>query len=384
EVTLSPEILGRIFNGIGDPRDERPPIVSGVRRAVSGAAINPAARTYPREFIQTGVSTIDGLNSLVRGQKLPIFSASGLPHNRLAAQIVRQAKLVDEASSFSVVFAAMGVSYADAQFFQEDLADSGVLSNVVMFINLADDPPVERLALPRVALTAAEYLAFDLDRHVLVVMTDMTNYAEALREVATAKGDVPARKGYPGYLYSDLAEIYERSGRIKDRHGSITMVPVVSMPSDDITHPIPDLTGYITEGQIVLSRELHNQGIYPPVHISPSLSRLMKDGIGRDDTREDHPRVSAQLYALYARALETRNLASIIGADELSERDRRYLAFADAFDQRFVGQGEDEDRSIIETLNLAWELLSMFPPEALTRVSETDIAKYHRHAETAA
>ncbi|MEJ2575472.1 MAG: V-type ATP synthase subunit B [Gammaproteobacteria bacterium] len=380
EITLAPEILGRIFNGIGEPKDDRPPIVSGVRRPITGGAINPAARTYPREFIQTGISTIDGLNSLVRGQKLPIFSASGLPHNRLAAQIVRQAKLVDEESSFSVVFAAMGVSYADAQFFQEDLADSGVLSNVVMFINLADDPPVERLALPRVALTAAEYLAFDLDRHVLVVMTDMTNYAEALREVATAKGDVPARKGYPGYLYSDLAEIYERSGRIKDRHGSITMVPVVSMPSDDITHPIPDLTGYITEGQIVLSRELHNQGIYPPVHISPSLSRLMKDGIGKDDTREDHPRVAAQLYALYARALETRNLASIIGADELSERDRRYLEFADAFDQRFVGQGEDEDRSIIETLNIAWELLSMFPTGALTRVSEADLTKYHRYA----
>ena len=295
EITLAPDILGRVFNGIGAPRDDRPPIVSGVRRAIAGSAINPAARTYPREFIQTGISTIDGLNALVRGQKLPIFSASGLPHNRLAAQIVRQAKLVDQASSFSVVFAAMGVSYADAQFFQEDLADSGVLSNVVMFINLADDPPVERLALPRAALTAAEYLAFDLDRHVLVVMTDMTNYAEALREVATAKGDVPARKGYPGYLYSDLAEIYERSGRIKDRHGSITLVPVVSMPSDDITHPIPDLTGYITEGQIVLSRELHNQGVYPPVHISPSLSRLMKDGIGRDDTRDDHPRVAAQL-----------------------------------------------------------------------------------------
>jgi len=252
---------------------------------------------------------------------------------------------------------------------------------VVMFINLADDPPVERLALPRAALTAAEYLAFDLDRHVLVVMTDMTNYAEALREVATAKGDVPARKGYPGYLYSDLAEIYERSGRIKDRHGSITLVPVVSMPSDDITHPIPDLTGYITEGQIVLSRELHNQGVYPPVHISPSLSRLMKDGIGRDDTRDDHPRVAAQLYALYARALETRNLASIIGADELSERDQRYLSFADAFDRRFVGQSESEDRSIIETLNLAWELLSSFPPKALTRVSERDISKYHHHAE---
>ncbi|MGD2082794.1 MAG: V-type ATP synthase subunit B [Chromatiales bacterium] len=378
ELSLSPEILGRIFDGIGQPRDDRPPIISQLRRAVAGSAINPAARTYPREFIQTGVSTIDGLNSLVRGQKLPIFSSSGLPHNRLAAQIVRQAKLVDEESSFSIVFAAMGVSYADAHFFQEEFASSGVLGNVVMFINLADDPPVERLALPRFALTAAEYLAFDLDRHVLVVMTDMTNYAEALREVATAKGDVPARKGYPGYLYSDLAEIYERSGRIHNRHGSITLVPVVTMPSDDITHPIPDLTGYITEGQIVLSRDLYNQGVYPPVHISPSLSRLMKDGIGKDDTREDHPRVASQLYAMYARAQETRNLASIIGADELSERDRRYLEFADKFDERFVGQGEDEDRSIIETLNLAWELLSMFPNEELTRVNETDLAKYHR------
>ncbi len=378
EVALSPELLGRIFNGIGEPKDGRPPIVSSLKRAISGSAINPAARTYPREFIQTGVSTIDGLNALVRGQKLPIFSASGLPHNRLAAQIVRQAKLVDEESSFSVVFAAMGVSYADAQFFKDVFSSSGVLGNVVMYINQADDPPVERLALPRAALTAAEYLAFDLDRHVLVVMTDMTNYAEALREVATAKGDVPSRKGYPGYLYSDLAEIYERSGRIRDRHGSITLVPVVSMPSDDITHPIPDLTGYITEGQIVLSRELHNQGIYPPVHISPSLSRLMKDGIGKDDTREDHPRVANQLYAMYAKAQETRNLASIIGAEELSEQDRRYLEFADQFDKQFVGQEEDEDRSIIETLNLAWELLSMFPKAELTRVSETDLAKYHR------
>ncbi|MES9871569.1 MAG: V-type ATP synthase subunit B [Candidatus Sedimenticola sp. 6PFRAG7] len=377
EISLSPELLGRVFNGIGDPKDGRPPIVSNLRRNINGSAINPAARTYPREFIQTGISTIDGLNSLVRGQKLPIFSASGLPHNRLAAQIVRQAKLVDEESHFSVVFAAMGVSYADARFFQEEFSNSGVLGNVVMYINLADDSPVERLALPRVALTAAEYLAFEQDRHVLVVMTDMTNYAEALREVSTAKGDVPSRKGYPGYLYSDLAEIYERSGRIRDRHGSITLVPVVSMPSDDITHPIPDLTGYITEGQIVLSRELHNQGIYPPVHISPSLSRLMKDGIGKDDTREDHPRVANQLYALYARALETRNLASIIGANELSERDRRYLSFADEFDKRFVGQDEDEDRSIIETLNLAWELLSLFPKDALTRVNETDLAKYH-------
>lgn len=378
EISLSPELLGRIFSGLGEPKDSRPPIVSTIRRNVNGSAINPAARTYPREFIQTGISTIDGLNSLVRGQKLPIFSASGLPHNRLVAQIVRQAKLVDAESSFSIVFAAMGISYDDARFFQEEFASSGVLGNVVMYINLADDPPVERLALPRVALTAAEYLAFDLDRHVLVVMTDMTNYAEALREVATAKGDVPSRKGYPGYLYSDLAEIYERSGRIKGRHGSITLVPVLSMPSDDITHPIPDLTGYITEGQIVLSRELNNQGIYPPVHISPSLSRLMKDGIGKDDTREDHPRVASQLYAMYARAQETRNLASIIGADELSERDKRYLKFADDFDTRFVGQGEDEERSIIETLNLAWELLSTFPKEALTRVNETDLAKYHR------
>jgi V/A-type H+-transporting ATPase subunit B len=381
---VSPGLLGRVFNGIGEPRDDRPPIVDGELRGINGSAINPAARNYPREFIQTGISTIDGLNSLVRGQKLPIFSASGLPHNRLAAQIVRQARLPGEAANFAIVFAAMGVSYSDAQFFRESFSDSGVLGNVVMFINHADDPPVERLALPRVALTAAEYLAFELDRHVLVVMTDMTNYAEALREVATAKGDVPARKGYPGYLYSDLAEIYERSGRIRDRHGSVTLVPVVSMPSDDITHPIPDLTGYITEGQIVLSRELHNQGIYPPVDIAPSLSRLMKDGIGKDDTRDDHPRVANQLYAMYAKAQETRNLASIIGAEELSTRDQRYLAFAEEFDARFVGQGENENRSIIESLNLAWELLSRFPRDALTRVSETDLAHYHRNGEKAA
>jgi V/A-type H+-transporting ATPase subunit B len=383
-LTVSPGLLGRVFNGIGEPRDERPPIVDGEARGINGSAINPASRNYPREFIQTGISTIDGLNSLVRGQKLPIFSGSGLPHNRLAAQIVRQARLPGEASNFAIVFAAMGVSYTDARFFEESFSDSGVLGNVVMFINHADDPPIERLALPRVALTAAEYLAFDLDRHVLVVLTDMTNYSEALREVATAKGEVPARKGYPGYLYSDLAEIYERSGRIRDRHGSVTMVPVLSMPSDDITHPIPDLTGYITEGQIVLSRELHNKGIYPPVDIAPSLSRLMKDGIGKDDTRDDHPRVANQLYALYAKAQETRNLASIIGAEELSVRDQRYLEFASEFDRLFVGQSEDANRSIIETLNLAWELLSRFPREALTRVSETDLAHYHRSGDQAA
>jgi len=377
ELSLSPDILGRIFNGLGQPRDERPPIISSLKRNVNGSAVNPAARAYPREFIQTGISTIDGLNSLVRGQKLPIFSGSGLPHNRLAAQIVRQAKLRGEGSNFSIVFAAMGVSYADARFFQEEFEKSGVLNNVVMFVNHADEPPMERLVLPRTALTAAEYLAYDLDWHVLVVMTDMTHYAEALREIATAKGDVPARKGYPGYLYSDLAELYERAGRIKNRPGSITMVPVVSMPSDDITHPIPDLTGYITEGQIVLSRELHNQGLYPPVNVPPSLSRLMKDGIGKDHTREDHGRVANQIYAAYTRALEARNLASIIGAEELSERDRGYLKFAEAFEKRLVGQGEQTDRSIIETLDLSWELLSILPKEVLTRVDETDIAKYY-------
>lgn len=378
EIALSPGVLGRVFNGVGQPRDGRPPLVSRLRRNVNGSPVNPAARAYPKEFIQTGISAIDGLNSLVRGQKLPIFSGSGLPHNRLVAQIVRQAKLPGEESRFAVVFAAMGISHADARFFQENFESSGVLRNVVTFINLADDPPIERLILPRTALTVAEYLAFDLDLHVLVVITDMTNYAEALREVATAKGDVPSRKGYPGYLYSDLAEIYERAGRIRRRHGSITMMPVLSMPSDDITHPIPDLTGYITEGQIVLGRELNAQGVYPPINIPPSLSRLMKDGIGADYTREDHPRVASQLYASYARALEVRNLASIIGAEELSEEDRRYMEFAELFERRFIGQGEDEERDITETLDLAWEILSVLPPEELTRVREEDIAKHHR------
>jgi V/A-type H+-transporting ATPase subunit B len=377
ELPLSPDLLGRNFNGLGEPRDDRPPIISALRRNVNGTPVNPAARAYPREFIQTGISTIDGLNSLVRGQKLPVFSGSGLPHNRLAAQIVRQAKLPGDTSNFVIVFAAMGVSYSDARFFEQEFESSGVLRNVVMFINLANDPPMERLILPRTALTAAEYLAYDLDHHVLVVITDMTNYAEALREVATEKGDVPSRKGYPGYLYSDLAEIYERAGRLRDRHGSITMIPILSMPSDDITHPIPDLTGYITEGQVVLSRELHGKSVYPPVNVPPSLSRLMKDGIGKDDTREDHPRVASQLYASYTRALEARNLASIIGAEELSSRDRRYLEFAARFEADFVRQGIDEERGIIETLDLAWELLSLLPPSALSRVSEEDLRKYH-------
>jgi V/A-type H+-transporting ATPase subunit B len=378
ELPLSRELLGRVFDGVGAPRDGRPPLVAGLRRPVSGAPVNPAARAYPREFIQTGVSAIDGMNSLVRGQKLPIFSGSGLPHNRLAAQIVRQAKLPGEEGSFAVVFGAMGVSHADARFFQEDFEESGVLGQVVMFINLADDPPIERLILPRTALTAAEYLAFDLDMHVLVVLTDMTNYAEALREIATAKGDVPSRKGYPGYLYSDLAEIYERAGRIKDRRGSVTMIPVVSMPSDDITHPVPDLTGYITEGQIVLARELAARHVYPPVAVLPSLSRLMKDGIGKRYTREDHPHVANQLFAAYAQALEVRNLAAIIGSEELSERDRDYLAFADAFETRFVNQGEADDRSIFDTLAAAWDVLSILPPEVLTRVTEEELARHHR------
>ncbi|MFZ5555515.1 MAG: V-type ATP synthase subunit B [Pseudomonadota bacterium] len=378
ELPLSRELLGRVFNGVAQPRDGRPPLVSALKRPVNGAPVNPSARAYPREFIQTGVSAIDGMNALVRGQKLPIFSGSGLPHNRLAAQIVRQARLPGEEGSFAVVFAAMGVSHADARFFQEEFEQSGVLGQVVMFTNLADDPPIERLILPRTALTAAEYLAFDLDLHVLVVLTDMTNYAEALREVATAKGDVPSRKGYPGYLYSDLAEIYERAGRIKDRAGSITQIPVVTMPSDDITHPIPDLTGYITEGQVVLARELQARHVYPPVAVLPSLSRLMKDGVGKNYTREDHPRVASQLFASYARALEVRNLAAIIGAEELSEGDRRYLDFADAFEDRFVHQGETEDRAVFDTLNAAWEVLSLLPPDSLTRVSEDEIRRYHR------
>ncbi len=381
EVTLSPAILGRIFNGVGKARDGRPALISQTKRNVNGSAVNPAARAYPKEFIQTGLSGIDGLNSLVRGQKLPVFSGSGLPHNRLVAQLVRQAKLPGEESNFAVVFAAMGISHADERFFRQSFESSGVLRNVVMFTNLADDPPIERLILPRTALTVAEYLAFDLDLHVLVVISDMTHYAEALREVATAKGDVPSRKGYPGYLYSDLAEIYERAGRIRDRHGSITMVPVLSMPSDDITHPIPDLTGYITEGQIVLSRELHSQGIYPPIHVPPSLSRLMKDGIGAQYTRDDHARVASQLYASYARALEVRNLASIVGAEELSQRDRQYMDFAKLFERRFIGQGEEQDRSIIETLEIAWEVLSLLPPSELTRVSEADLARSHNWSE---
>lgn len=378
---VSEELLGRVFDGSGKPRDGRPPLLAAERRNVNGEPLNPTARAYPREFIQTGISAIDGMNSLTRGQKLPIFSGGGLPHHRLVAQIVRQARLLGEAAGdFVIVFAAFGVSHADAQFFEDSFEASGVLGKVAMFLNLADEPVIERLLTPRAALTAAEFLAFDAGRHVLVVMTDMSAYAEALREVAVLRGDVPARKGYPGYLYSDLAELYERAGRIRERPGSITLIPVLTMPSDDITHPIPDLTGYITEGQIVLGRELAAQGVYPPVAVLPSLSRLMKDGIGERFTRADHPHVASQLFASYARALEVRGLAAIIGAEELAEADRRALQFAEAFERRFVAQGEDEDRSIHETLNLAWELLSLLPPESLIRVTEAELAQYHRGA----
>lgn len=377
-LALSPAILSRVLNGLGEPRDGRPDVVARERRDVNGAPINPAARTYPKEFIQTGVSAIDGLDSLVRGQKLPLFTGSGLPHNRLAAQIARQARLTGEQAGFALVFAAMGVSYEDSRFFREQFEDTGVLNNVAMFLNLADDPSIERLILPRTALTAAEYLAYDLDMHVLVIMTDMINYAEALREVATAKGDVPSRKGYPGYLYSDLAEIYERAGRIKGRRGSITLLPVVSMPSDDMTHPIPDLTGYITEGQIVLSRKLHAAGIYPPIDVPASLSRLMKSGVGKDHTREDHHHVANQVYASYARALEIRNLAAIIGREELSEEDGRYLDFAEVFERELVGQGEEEDRDIEQTLDLAWHVLSHLPAEDLSRVPEETLHRYYQ------
>ena len=381
-LAVSPALLGRRFSGVGEPRDGRPPVLSREYRDVNSTPINPAARAFPHEFIQTGVSVIDGLNSVVRGQKLPIFSGAGLPHNRLAAQIVRQASLPEEASRFAVVFATMGISYDEARFFEDDLAESGVQGRVVMFTNLADDPSIERLLVPRMALTAAEYLAFDLDLHVLVVMTDMTRYAEALREVGTARGDVPTRKGYPGYLYSDLASLYERAGRIRDQAGSITLMPILSMPSDDITHPIPDLTGYITDGQIVLSRALNAQGAYPPVDVPPSLSRLMKDGIGEGRTREDHRRLATQLYTSYAQALTVRNLASIIGHEDLSKSDRQLLEFAEGFEQRFVSQGEHEERDIGRTLDIAWEVLSVLPDEQLGRLSTEDLQRHGRRTPT--
>jgi V/A-type H+-transporting ATPase subunit B len=376
ELLLSRDMLGRVYDGLGRPADGYAPPFSSTWRDVNGDPINPYARVYPQDFIQTGISSIDGMNTLIRGQKLPIFSGSGLPQNRLAAQIIRQAKIRSENEPFVMVFAAMGVKYDVARFFIKSFEESGVLSQVALFLSLADSPSIERLITPRCALTAAEYLAFDCGMHVLVVMTDMTNYCEALREVSSIRGEIPSRKGFPGYLYSDLAALYERAGKIQGAAGSITQIPILSMPNDDISHPIPDLTGYITEGQIVLERELFQKGIYPPVAGLPSLSRLMKDGIGPGMTREDHKDLASQLFAAYSKAKSVRNLASIIGEEELSSLDKKYMAFGERFEADFLTQGETENRSIEETLDTGWKILSNLPREELYRVKEEYIAKY--------
>ncbi len=371
------DMLGRIFDGLGRPIDEGPPIVPEDYLDINGAPLNPASRLPPSEFIETGISAIDGLNSLVRGQKLPIFSGSGLPHNRIAAQIVRQARVRGKEEKFAIVFAAIGVSYDDAMFFIENFKKYGALENSVAFINTADSPVIERIAIPRVALTAAEFLAWKHDMHVLVILTDMTNYCEALRELSAAREEVPSRRGYPGYMYTDLATIYERAGRVEGKKGSVTQMPILTMPDDDITHPIPDLTGYITEGQLVLSRQLWLKGIYPPFDILMSLSRLMKDGIGPGKTREDHRGVFMQLYAAYAEGVRLRELAVVVGTEALSPRDRRYLQFADKFEREFIGQGEYERRTIEETLDKGWELLAILPEEELKHVKLEHIKKYH-------
>ncbi|MBC7112953.1 MAG: V-type ATP synthase subunit B [Candidatus Methanomethyliales bacterium] len=379
-IPLSTEMLGRVFNGLGEPIDGGPAPFTEEYRDVNGLPMNPFSRDYPTQFIQTGISAIDGMDTLVRGQKLPIFSGSGLPHNLLATQIARQATIVGEEVSFAVVFVAMGIKHDEAAFFKRSFEESGALKNSAIFLNLADDPPVERLVTPRSALTLAEYLAFEQDMHVLVILTDMTNYAEALREISAAREEVPSRKGYPGYMYSDLASIYERAGRIKGKKGSITQMPVLTMPNDDITHPIPDLTGYITEGQIVLDRDLHRRGIYPPINILPSLSRLMKDGIGKGKTREDHGPVASQLYSAYARAQELRSLSAIIGEEGLTEKDRAYLRFGDSFERNFLSQGIDENRSLERTLELAWEQLSLLPESELTRIPDRFIKIYYKRS----
>jgi V/A-type H+/Na+-transporting ATPase subunit B len=371
------EMLGRILSGGGKPIDGGPEIVPEKRLDITGAAINPYARGMPADFIQTGISTIDGTNTLVRGQKLPIFSAAGLPHNNVALQIARQAKVPGSTETFAVVFAAMGITKEEANYFMQDFERTGALERAVVFLNLADDPAVERIITPRLALTTAEYLAFELGMHVLVILTDMTNYCEALRQIGAAREEVPGRRGYPGYMYTDLACIYERAGMIKGQKGSVTQIPILTMPGDDITHPIPDLTGYITEGQIVVNRDLHRKGIYPPINVLPSLSRLMNLGIGKGHTREDHKKVSDQMYAGYAEGNDLRGLVAIVGKDALSERDRLLLEFADLFENRFVRQGYDEDRTIEDTLNLGWELLSSLPVDQLTRIDRDLINKYH-------
>ncbi|KQM12666.1 ATP synthase subunit B [Methanomassiliicoccales archaeon RumEn M1] len=377
KMPVSRDMLGRILSGAGEPIDGGPAITPEKRLDINGAAINPWARDEPKEFIQTGISTIDGMNTLVRGQKLPIFSSSGLPHNDIALQIARQAKVRGSGEEFAVVFAAMGITAEEAQYFMSDFERTGALKRAVVFMNLADDPAIERILTPKLALTTAEYLAFELDMHVLVILTDITNYCEALRQIGAAREEVPGRRGYPGYMYTDLATMYERAGRIKGKKGSITQIPILTMPGDDITHPIPDLTGYITEGQIVTSRELHRAGVYPPINVSASLSRLMNAGIGPELTREDHKAVSDQLYAAYAEGKDLRGLVAIVGKDALSERDRHFLDFADAFEDKFVRQGNDEDRDIETTLDIAWELVAGLPINQLSRIDRKYIEKYH-------
>ncbi|MBW8034732.1 MAG: V-type ATP synthase subunit B [Planctomycetes bacterium] len=376
EFGVSPDILGRVFDGIGKPKDGGPAVIAKKRMNINGNPINPYARNFPNQFIQTGISTIDGLNPLVRGQKLPIFSGAGLPHDEITAQLARQATVRGEGESFAVVFAAMGITFEAAQFFIDDLTDTGAIERAVMFINLANDPAIERIATPRMALTAAEYLAFEEGMQVLVILNDMTNYCEALREISAARKEVPGRRGYPGYLYTDLATIYERAGRLKGKDGSITMIPVLTMPEDDKTHPVPDLTGYITEGQIIMSRALHRKSISPPVDVLPSLSRLKDKGIGEDKTREDHADLYNQLYAAYARGKEAQELATILGEAALSPEDQKYMKFADEFEARYISQGYYENRTIEVTLDLGWELLSMFDDSELKRIDVELIKKY--------
>ena len=380
ELGVSEDMLGRVFDGLGRPKDGGAPVIAEQRLDINGRPINPAARDFPDEFIQTGISAIDGLNTLVRGQKLPVFSMSGLPHAELAAQIARQAKVLDDSGKFAVVFAAMGITYEEADFFMSDFRRTGAIERSVMFINLADDPAVERISTPRMALTAAEYLAFEKDMHVLVIMTDITNYCEALREVSAARKEVPGRRGYPGYLYTDLATMYERAGRIIGKKGSITQIPILTMPEDDKTHPIPDLTGYITEGQIILSRELYKKSINPPVDVLPSLSRLKQKGIGKGKTREDHSDNMNQLFSAYAQGKDAKELAAVLGDAALTPTDRLYAAFAQEFEKQYLDQGFNKNRSIEETLDLGWKLLAMLPESEMKRVRDEFLEKYYRPA----
>ena len=377
ELGLSPDILGRVLDGLGRPIDDKGPIIADTRLDINGSALNPVARDYPSEFIQTGISSIDGLNTLVRGQKLPIFSGSGLPHSKLAAQIARQARVLGKSEKFAVVFAAIGITFEEANYFIEDFRKSGAIERTIMFVNLANDPAIERIATPRMAITAAEYLAYQLNMHVLVILTDITNYAEALREISSARKEVPGRRGYPGYMYTDLASLFERAGRIKGINGSITQLPILTMPEDDKTHPIPDLTGYITEGQIILSRSLFMKGYLPPIDVLPSLSRLKDKGIGEGKTRSDHADTMNQLFASYARGKEAKELSTVLGDSALSDIDKLYARFAEEFEEKYISQSFNSNRSIRETLDLGWELLRIFPTSELKRISDEHIAEFY-------